>query len=233
MNNLEKISKDFYDCVNIPIRYIDSNFNVKHNISSSSIDVFIDELEIYKDINKNEICTNQILNYDNIHFIIKPFQYRGDNGFFVVGPFKTLSTLEHDHIPFKPIHCINHLENILKYIIKEIDHHTRNFSKYIYESVSYIRKHYSNDIKIDDICSHLNINKSYFCRLFKSEMGLTFSQFLNAYRIERSKELLKNKEYSILDVAMEGGYKNHNYYSSLFKKFNKITPLDYRNQYIY
>ena len=78
MNNLEKISKDFYDCVNIPIRYIDSSFNVKHNISSSSIDVFIDELEIYKDINKNEICTNQILNYDNIHFIIKPFQYRGD-----------------------------------------------------------------------------------------------------------------------------------------------------------
>ena len=185
MNNLEKISKDFYDCVNIPIRYIDSNFNVKHNISSSSIDVFIDELEIYKDINKNEICTNQILNYDNIHFIIKPFQYRGDNGFFVVGPFKTLSTLEHDHI------------------------------------------------KIDDICSHLNINKSYFCRLFKSEMGLTFSQFLNAYRIERSKELLKKKEYSILDVAMEVGYNNHNYYSSLFKKFNKITPLDYRNQYIY
>ena len=78
MNNLEKISKDFYDCVNIPIRYIDSSFNVKHNISSSSIDVFIDELGIYKDINKNEICTNQILNYDNIHFIIKPFQYRGD-----------------------------------------------------------------------------------------------------------------------------------------------------------
>ena len=64
-------------------------------------------------------------------------------------------------------------------------------------------------------------------------MGLTFSQFLNAYRIERSKELLKNKEYSILDVAMEVGYNNHNYYSNLFKKFNKITPLDYRNQYIY
>ena len=39
MNNLEKISKDFYDCVNIPIRYIDSSFNVKHNIGSYSIDV--------------------------------------------------------------------------------------------------------------------------------------------------------------------------------------------------
>ena len=48
------------------------------------------------------------------------------------------------------------------------------------------------------------------------------------FRIEMSKKFLCNKKYSIMDVSLSVGYNNHNYYSSLFKKLNNITPLEYR-----
>ena len=92
-----------------------------------------------------------------------------------------------------------------------------------------IHKNYSNDICIDDVCNFLNINKSYFCSLFKKETGLTFCKFLNMFRIEKSKHFLTNRGYSIMDVSLCVGYNNHNYYSSLFKKLNNITPIEYRN----
>ena len=120
---------------------------------------------------------------------------------------------------------------MLKSIIKENLNNRPKLSSHVSSSIAYIHKNYKDDIKIDDICSYLNINKSYFCRLFKKEIGYTFSDFLNKFRVEKSKDFLSNDEYSILDVAMSVGYNSHSYYSSLFKKFNNITPVDYRNGY--
>jgi YesN/AraC family two-component response regulator len=47
-----------------------------------------------------------------------------------------------------------------------------------------------------------------------------------------SKKFLFNRNYSILDVSLSVGYNNQNYYCSLFKKLNNITPLEFRNNYL-
>ncbi|MDU7963827.1 MAG: helix-turn-helix transcriptional regulator [Clostridium perfringens] len=72
------------------------------------------------------------------------------------------------------------------------------------------------------------MNKSYFCNLFKSETGQTFINFLNNYRIEKSKNLLKDLDLSLLDIAHKVGFSNQSYYCTVFKKFTNLTPLKYR-----
>ena len=58
---------------------------------------------------------------------------------------------------------------------------------------------------------------------------MTFSQFLNNLRIEKSKVLLKNTELSLLDIAVEVGFNNQSYFTMAFKKLNADkTPLEYR-----
>lgn len=80
------------------------------------------------------------------------------------------------------------------------------------------------------ICDELNINKSYFCKIFKSETGYTFTNYLNIFRVEKSKNLLKNPNMSLLDVAVSVGFNSQNYYSSVFKKITNKTPLEYKQE---
>ena len=95
-----------------------------------------------------------------------------------------------------------------------------------------LKKNYSNEILIDDICAELNINKCYFCSMFKKEIGLTFINYLNNYKIEKSKELLKNPNLSLLDISLSVGYNNQSYFSTVFKKTTSKTPLEFREDYL-
>ena len=107
---------------------------------------------------------------------------------------------------------------------------TKNYSPYVRRALSYINENYQNPITIDSICNNFNINKSYFCNIFKKETNYTFTNYLNYFRIEKSKELLSNTDLSILDIALMVGYTNQSYYSTMFKKFTTITPVYYRNR---
>ena len=114
-------------------------------------------------------------------------------------------------------------------IIKNKYHKKHKFSVYVKEGIDYIHRNYYNDINLGTVCDHLNINKSYFCSIFKKETGYTFSNFLNKLRVEKSKEFLLENDESILDIALSVGYNNHTYYSSVFKKYNGMSPQEYRH----
>ncbi|MBT2158110.1 helix-turn-helix domain-containing protein [Clostridioides difficile] len=66
--------------------------------------------------------------------------------------------------------------------------------------------------------------------MFKKESGYTFTSFSNKIRVEKGKVSIK-KDLSILDVAVLVGFNSQNYYSMVFKKFNNLTPIEYKNIY--
>ncbi|QIB27833.1 AraC family transcriptional regulator [Caloranaerobacter azorensis] len=107
----------------------------------------------------------------------------------------------------------------------------------IRKAISYIHNNFSENIKLDDVCNHVHISKTYFCSLFKKYTGMCFSKYLNNIRIEKSKELLKKNEMSILDISIAVGFNNQSYFSKLFKDNTGITPKEFRknyfNKYIY
>ena len=59
-------------------------------------------------------------------------------------------------------------------------------------------------------------------------MGVSFSNYLNKIRIEQSKLLLKNTDFSIVEIAMEVGFEDQSYFSKVFKNLTKMTPKQYR-----
>ena len=98
----------------------------------------------------------------------------------------------------------------------------------ITKSIQYFHENYSQDITIDSLCNYLDINKSYFCSLFKKYTGNTFSYFLNHFRVEKSKKLLIDTDLNLLDIAITVGFNNQNYYSMVFKKYTNMSPSKYR-----
>lgn len=133
-------------------------------------------------------------------------------------------------IPFKPYCCLKSIGKLFESILHHRLFKKPQFHPSVKEGIYFIHERYKTEIKLDDVCSYLGLNKSYFCSIFKSETGMTFSTFSNHVRIEKSKNYLKDKNYSILQTALAVGFNNHNYFSSTFKKLTGLTPAQYRQK---
>ena len=96
--------------------------------------------------------------------------------------------------------------------------------------LSYIGQHYTERIRIEDIARFVSYSPGECCRIFKKELGMTISQFLNTYRVERSTDLLTGSTMSISEIAYETGFCSTSYYIRHFKELTGMTPLQYRKR---
>ncbi len=238
MNFETSILTDFYNCCNVPIRLINIEFK---DLCKAGYTDFFDRIypieEIKLNINNHEEkFTNFHLKLKNdINYkIVDMSKYNKKTGYFVIGPFRTnvITNLINKDIPYKPMACCQYLSTLILSIYEDkLKQSTPSsiMSPYIRKAIGYIHMHYKEEISIDSICEELDINKCYFCSLFKKYTGNTFSYFLNNFRVEKSKELLRNTNLSLLEVAFSVGFNNQTYYSIIFKKFTNQTPSQYRS----
>lgn len=94
----------------------------------------------------------------------------------------------------------------------------------------YIRRHYQNNITIEFLSSLFYLNRSYCSRIFKQRTGETFVHYLNAVRIAQAKQMLSETDKKMYQIAKAVGYSNIKYFFRIFKKYEHITPEQYRIQ---
>lgn len=94
--------------------------------------------------------------------------------------------------------------------------------------LEYMHTHLEQEIKLNDLAALVSISQYYFCRLFKRSMGIAPHQYLLQQRIERSKQLLKQKELAIADIALLCGFKNQSHFTTFFRKSTGVTPKVYK-----
>lgn len=102
----------------------------------------------------------------------------------------------------------------------------------IYPAVAYIENHPGETITMNGMAELCHLSPSYFSRLFGRELGENFTTYFNRQKIGRAKELLRQTNKSITQIAAELGYLNTSHFITLFKRFEGTTPLNYR-QYKY
>lgn len=102
-------------------------------------------------------------------------------------------------------------------------------SEIVKNAVQFISQNYNQPITLEDTARHVHLNPSYFSTLFKQSFGSSFKEYLNYIRIEESKNLLTNTNYSIIDIAIAVGFDNQSYFAKVFKKHTGLTPKQYRN----
>lgn len=95
---------------------------------------------------------------------------------------------------------------------------------------AYIDEHFQSDISLDDVSRVVDISPYYFSKLFKQEVGENFIEYLTKTRMRNARQLLKNPSYNIKEVCAMSGYSDPNYFSRIFKKYEGITPSEYRER---
>ncbi|WP_163192438.1 response regulator transcription factor [Clostridium thermarum] len=94
--------------------------------------------------------------------------------------------------------------------------------------IEYVNKNYANDITLNDVAKSVNLSYHYFSKIFKDEMGKSFTDYLTELRLEKSMKLLANPSLSIKEICQKIGYNDPNYYCKTFKKVTGMTPTEYR-----
>ncbi|MCX8130734.1 MAG: AraC family transcriptional regulator [Clostridia bacterium] len=97
-------------------------------------------------------------------------------------------------------------------------------------SAKFINNNFEREISLSDIAKFVFLSPSYFTRAFKEEMGISPINYLLKVRVGRAKELLKETDLKISDIALNVGFSNQQRFNEIFKKYSGYTPLQYRKQ---
>jgi two-component system response regulator YesN len=83
-------------------------------------------------------------------------------------------------------------------------------------------------VSLKSVASSISMTSSYFSKLFKQEVGENFIHYLTKRRLEYAKRMIAETGRSMLDVAIEAGFREQNYFGKVFKKYMGLTPLEYK-----
>ena len=106
----------------------------------------------------------------------------------------------------------------------------REFENVVSRVKNYINENYAREITLDEASRMVDISPYYFSKLFKQEVGETFIEYLTRTRIRNARRLLEDPRHSIKEVCMMCGYSDPNYFSRIFKKYEGMTPSEYRDR---
>lgn len=103
-------------------------------------------------------------------------------------------------------------------------------SSAVYPAVAYIDSHPGKAISMKEMADLCHLSPSYFSRLFHREAGEGFTNYVNRRKVEIAKKELRTTTKSISQISGELGYLNTSHFINLFKRFEGITPLLYRQK---
>ncbi len=96
---------------------------------------------------------------------------------------------------------------------------------------NYLLENYDKDnISLEHVANQVFLNPIYFSRLFKQQMGMNFSEYVTAIRMDKAKELLKQPHYKIYEIGEKIGYSNSKYFARVFKQNTGYSPYEYRRK---
>ena len=95
----------------------------------------------------------------------------------------------------------------------------------------FLDEHYADDgITLTLLAEELHFSSSYLAKAFKSDTDKSIKEYITCKRIEAAKELLRDKNAKVGDVARQVGYTNSRSFINIFKKYTGLTPGEYKEQ---
>jgi two-component system, response regulator YesN len=96
---------------------------------------------------------------------------------------------------------------------------------------TYIEGHYTNELSLEEIGKYAGLSPSYVSYLFKSVTGENYTEYVKKIRMRKAKDLLKQLDLKVYEVADMVGYHEYKYFALQFKKMFGISPSEYRERY--
>jgi AraC-like DNA-binding protein len=94
----------------------------------------------------------------------------------------------------------------------------------------FINENYQRKIDLQEVANMSNLSEAAFCRYFKKMTRVTFTEFLNHYRVNQAKNLLL-LDKNVTETCFDCGFESMSYFNRTFKKLTGENPLAFKKRY--
>lgn len=112
--------------------------------------------------------------------------------------------------------------------VKDNKHSAASNFMYSKKIIEYITDNYTKQLDLNMLAGYVGLSPNYICNIFKKVTNETIIGYLNMVRIKKAKELMLNSQLNINQICEMIGIENWKYFSELFKKYEGISPKQYR-----
>lgn len=98
------------------------------------------------------------------------------------------------------------------------------------DALLFIDKHYTEDIKLHELCKRASVSPAHFSRVFKQMTGMNVTKFVAAKRMIRAKNMLLATGENVGSIAAECGFESLPHFHRIFKRIVGKTPAAFRRQ---
>ncbi|MCR2823046.1 AraC family transcriptional regulator [Lederbergia panacisoli] len=113
----------------------------------------------------------------------------------------------------------------------EIKKGNQQANAYVNQAIEFLHHNYDCDLKLEDIGREVNLHPGYLHRIFKKIMKCTIMEYLSTLRMEKAKALLTHTDIPIIEISQYVGINSSQYFSQLFKRYTRMTPIDFRRNF--
>lgn len=99
---------------------------------------------------------------------------------------------------------------------------------FIEESLKYIHDNFREKLTLQMISSYVFMNPQYFSRVFKKQVGITCTNYVNNLKIAHACKLLEKTDYTAYRISSECGFTDPSYFNRVFFQQMKMTPKEYK-----
>lgn len=95
--------------------------------------------------------------------------------------------------------------------------------------IRYIQNNYASPITLSTAADYFSISKGHLSRFFKQMTNVSFTEYLNCYRITKSAELLANTDLPVSTISENTGFDSFSFFDRTFVRYMHETPHNYRH----
>lgn len=125
-----------------------------------------------------------------------------------------------------------HFMEAIEYVLQSLSFHKLMPARQdqINIAIHYIQENPEKKLTRENVAEYVHLNEDYFSRLFKERTGYTVKDYITKEKIKLAKELLATTNLSISIISLKTGFGNFSHFSRTFKKYEGITPNEYRDR---
>lgn len=97
--------------------------------------------------------------------------------------------------------------------------------------IQYINTNINKELTLEGMANHFNTSANYMGKLFKKHVGVSFNDYVNKVKLKHACTLIVSSNSTIKEIAHSCGFGSLEYFYYVFKKYNKMTPSQYRDSY--
>ena len=105
---------------------------------------------------------------------------------------------------------------------------TKHLSPALVKLTRFVEENYPAPLSLETLSKEFSLSKQYIMRLFREQLGITVTQYINEVRLRKSLELLSFHSLSVSEVAYAVGFSGIYYFDRVFKKAYAITPTEFQ-----